>query len=72
MITEVRRYKTLVFKKGTKYEEFYGYEKDYGWVTAQSPIHMMDESVTWDLVKKHLPEDHFNGVTLETIEIKMI
>jgi hypothetical protein len=66
------RFKTLVFKKGTKYQEFYGYEPDLGWITCASPIHMMDEDVTWEDVKKHFPDEHFNGVDLVTIEINFV
>ncbi len=66
------RFKTLVINKGTKFQEFYGYMTDYGWVTSQSPIHTMSEEVTWDEVKSEFPDKNFGGVDLVTIEIKII
>lgn len=66
------RYKTLVIGKGTKFQEFYGYENDYGWVTSQIPIEIMREDVTWDAIKKFYPNNDFEGVELVTIEINII
>jgi hypothetical protein len=66
------RFKTLVINKGTKFQEFYGYMTDYGWVTSQSPIHTMSEDVTWGEVKNQFPNKDFDGIDLVTIEIKII
>lgn len=67
------RFKTLVFKKGTKFQEFYGYEPDLGWVTSGRPIHMMDENVTWEDVKRLFPDEDFSFfVELVTIEVNIL
>lgn len=66
------KFKALVINKGTEFQEFYGYTTHYGWVTNQSPIHLMSEDVTWDDVKTQFPNKDFDGIDLVTIEVKII
>lgn len=67
------RYKTLVINKGTKNQEFYGHLESIrgGWGTSQTPINLMNESVTMDDLKDKLPK-YRDNVELVTVEVKII
>ena len=47
LTNRLMRFKTLVVQKGTKFQEFFGYGSG-NWVTCGSPIHMMNEKVTFE------------------------
>ena len=69
----MRRYKTLIINKGTEREEFYGSLPTIsgGWGTSQTPINLMNESVTMDDLKDKLPK-YRDNVELVTVEVKII
>lgn len=66
------KYKTLVINKGTKYQEFYGYDSDYGWITCSAPIHMMNLDVTIEDIKRTFRDIDLDKVDLVTIEINFV
>lgn len=66
------KYKTLVVNKGTKFQEFYGHMFDYGWVTSDTPIHIMSENVTLEDIIREFPDNSFDGIDLVTIEINIV
>lgn len=68
----VQRRKTLVLNHNTEHAEYYGWVEGIGWCTAESPILHLTEDATWDEVKAAFPDEHFGGVSLVTIEIKII
>jgi hypothetical protein len=66
------KFKTLIFKEGTKYQEFLHYINEVNeWGTSSTP-NLMPLTATLDLVKTHYPELDLTDVTLVTIEVKII
>lgn len=66
------KFKTLVSKKGSKLQEFCGYDSNFGWITSQAPIHMFNESLMLDELRKTFPEQDFKDIELVTIEVNIL
>jgi len=67
------KFKTLVFKEGTKYQEFLHLYRalDGEWYTSAIP-ELKPIEATMELIEKLHPNLDFNNVTLVTIEVKII
>lgn len=64
--------KTLVSKEGTKYQEFLVYVHEVGeWATCDTP-HLYPETATMEKVKEFYPSSNFDGITMVTVEIKIV
>lgn len=65
------KYKTLVLKYGTQYQEFVGWENYVGWVTSSKPIHLFDEDITMDDIPDIEEFSNIDDLKLVTIEFKL-
>ncbi len=66
------KFKTLILKEGTKYQEFlhFNYEAN-DWFTSSTP-ELRPITITMGLIKEHYPTLDLEDVTLSTVEIKIV
>ncbi len=66
------KFKTLVLKSGTKFQEFLHFEYERNeWFTSDTP-ELRPITLTMDLIGEHYPTLNLDDVTLETVEVKII
>lgn len=66
------KFKTLVYKYNTEYQEFVGYDYNIGWCTSQKPINLFYEDITIDEIPKLTEFHNYDGLKLITVELNMI
>jgi hypothetical protein len=65
------KFKTLVYKFNTEYQEFVGYEKHIGWVTCSKPILFLEQNVNIEDIDNLTQFHNYDDLKLVTIEIKL-
>jgi hypothetical protein len=66
------KFKALVFKEGTEYQEFTWYDDDiHDWVTGSIPD-LFSGTATFEDIKAFYPNHNFTDVTLVTVELNII
>ena len=65
------KYKTLVYKYNTDYQEFVGYDNNIGWCTSPKPINLFNEDMTIDKIPNIHQFHNIDELKLITVEIKL-
>ena len=65
------KFKTLVCKYNTEYQEFVGYENNIGWCTSQKPINLFNEDITIDEIPKLTEFHNYDDLKLITVELNL-
>jgi hypothetical protein len=74
-ITKIRgenmKFKTLIYKFNTDYQEFVGWDNNIGWCTSQKPINLFNEDMTIDKIPNIHQFHNIDELKLITVEIKL-
>ena len=66
------KFKTLVYKHNTEYQEFVGYDYNIGWCTSQKPINLFNEDITIDEIPKLTEFHNYDNLKLITVELNLL